>query len=207
MSAVNINTRTTPAPAGPVGIATAAVLLTCATAAVGALGWPAPERTLSGWQVAEVPAATLLLVVGAALACLVTATVLVRPAMLPGRAAGTWWLLAAASAFALGWNAVFSAAMSTDDGPIIPVFHWLFTLVPALVVGLQLREASARDRLRAVLGTAVVTLPLFALGWALLDPSGGLAGVPGTLRVTSILGVVPLLLAIAAARPWAAVRR
>ncbi|WNV73571.1 hypothetical protein [Geodermatophilus sp. DSM 44513] len=208
------DTRTPPAATGPVGIAAVAALLTGAAATVGALGWPAPERTLSGWQVADVPPATLLVVAGTALVSLAAATVLVRPATLPAWAAATWWLLVLASVFALGWNAVFSAALSTDDGPVIPVFHWLFTLVPALVVGLQLRRAGARALLRGALGTAVVTLPLFALGWALLTSSGSpdglsgaLAGVPDTVRVTAVLGVVPLLLAVAATRPWTAARR
>lgn len=200
----------TTATAGSGPVVQASILLTCATTVLGAaVPWPSPARSTSGWLVADVPASTAGLVAGAAVLCLVVAGTLVRTGSLPGRAAAvTWWMLALASAGALAWNALYSAALSAVAfGAVIPVFHWLFTFVPALVVGLATRAAGPRAQLRATLGTAVVTLPLFALGWALLDPSGGLAGVPGTLRVTSILGVVPLLLAIAAARPWAAVRR
>ncbi|MFQ1002347.1 hypothetical protein [Modestobacter sp. SSW1-42] len=200
--------RAASAPAPPVwAVALVALLLTGAAAAVGSRGWPAPERVLSGWQVADVPPSTLILVVAAALICLAAGAALARPTTLPKRAAATWWLLTVASALALSWNALFSAAMSADDGPVIPVFHWLFTLVPALVVGLQLREMRARTQLRAAVGTAVITLPLFALGWALLVGGEGWSAVPGTLRVTAILGLVPLLLALAVARPWTAARR
>ncbi len=181
----------------------AAAVLTCAAAAFGALvAWPPPERTTPVWMVADVPPSTAALVVGAALVCLATGGVLVRPGSLPGRAAPVvWWLLALASALALVWNAVYSAALSAGFfGAVIPVFHWLFTFVPALVVGLVTRSAGSPAQLRATLGTAVVTLPLFALGWALLTPSGDLLGFLGALYGTGVLGVVPLGIAVAVTR-------
>jgi hypothetical protein len=49
----------------------------------------------------------------------------------------------------------------------------------------------------------VVTVPLFALGWALLasrDPFP--LGVLGALWNAAVLGVGPLLVAFAAARGW-----
>ena len=99
------------------------------------------------------------------------------------------------------WTDLFLAALSTDDGPVIPVFDWLYTAVPALIVGLATRSAGGRAQLRATLGTAVVTLPLFALGWALLDSSGGVVAFLGALYSTAFLGVVPLVIAVAATRP------
>ncbi len=49
----------------------ATAALTCAAAVLGALvAWPSPERTTSGWQVADVPASTAGLVLGTAGVCL-----------------------------------------------------------------------------------------------------------------------------------------
>lgn len=195
-------TGTTTSGVGPTGVVTAAAVLTGVAAVVGALvPWPSPERTGSGWQVADVPPSTAGLVLGAAVVCLALAGALARPWSLPGRAAAvTWWVLALASAAALTWNALYSAALSAvDSGAVIPVFDWLFTFVPALVVGLATRAAGRRAQLHATLGTAVVTLPLFALGWALLS-SDVLDAVLGALWTTAVLGVVPLLVAIAVSR-------
>lgn len=192
---------TSSAASGPV--VRAGIVLTCATTVLGALvPWPSPARTTSGWQVADVPASTAGLVAGAAVLCLVVAAVLVRPGSLPGRAAAvTWWVLALASAFALAWNALYSAALSAvASGAVIPVFHWLFTFVPAVVVGLTTRAAGPRAQLRATLGTALVTVPLFALGWALLLSSDVLDAVHGALWSTAVFGVVPLVVAVAATR-------
>ena len=77
------DTRTTTPAAGPVTVAAVAVVLTCAAAALGALpDWPAPVRTLSGWQVTDVPRATLALVVAAAGTLRVTALLGLVPFLL-----------------------------------------------------------------------------------------------------------------------------
>ncbi|MGY1634871.1 hypothetical protein ACI784_24480 [Geodermatophilus sp. SYSU D01186] len=197
----------TTAPPGPGPVGGVAAVLTVAAAVVGALPWPSPERTRSGWQVADVPPSLWGLVVGAALLCLVAAGLLVRPRSLPGRLAPvTFWLVCLASVFALGWDALYAAALSDGtSGAVIPVFHWLFTSVPAFVVGLAVRDAGPRTQLRATLGTAVVTLPLFTLGWALLAPPWASDTARDALLTTAVLGVVPLSLAVALTR--AGVRR
>jgi hypothetical protein len=59
-----------------------------------------------------------------------------------------------------------------------------------------------------VLGAAVLSLalagalvrPLFALGWALLASAAGVAAFLGTLHTTGLLGVAPLLVAVAVTR-------
>ncbi|WP_167761109.1 hypothetical protein [Geodermatophilus sp. DF01-2] len=198
------DTGTTTAQAGPGPVAAAAVALTCAATAAGTLvAWPSPDRTTSGWQVADVPPSTAGLVVATVLICLAVAAVLVRPGSLPGRLApAAWWAFVLASAFALAGRALYFAALAEDTlGAVIPVLDWLFTLVPALAVGLATRRAGRRTRLRAILGTAVVTLPPFALGWALLESTGGVATFLGALYSTAFLGVVPLVVAVAATRP------
>jgi hypothetical protein len=53
-------------------------------------------------------------------------------------------------------------------------------------------------RIRAALGTGLVTVPLAALGWALLaSPAGATAGLPDVLAATGLSAVAPLSLAVA----------
>jgi hypothetical protein len=108
------------------GVATGLTLLACA---IGAVGWPLPDRTTSGWQVAHVPAPLFAVVAGSAVVCLGVAAVLVRPRAFGSRlAAGAWLALVVAAAFALVWHAIFLAALvDTGDGPVIPVFDGLLT--------------------------------------------------------------------------------
>ncbi|MGY1858008.1 hypothetical protein [Modestobacter sp. SYSU DS0290] len=186
---------------GPLPLAAAAVLLTAAVGVVGSLDWPAPRRTLSGWQVADVPASLLALVVGAALVCLAVAALLTRPWALGSTAAtATWGALAVAAAFAQGWNDVYFAALS-DEGGVIPVFDWLFTFVPVLLVGVAARSLGRRAHLRATVGMGVLTLPMLALGWALYGDAGLTEALFGSLYAAAIFGAVPLLIALAITRP------
>lgn len=178
-----------------------AVLTLCA-ALVGLRSWPKPARTASGWQVAEVAGGlwTLLAVAATAL-LLITYAVSKRDAGLQLRDPITWvWgALILLSAGALAWNSLYLAALSaTESGPVIPVFHWLFTFAPALLAGWLFSRRSWFARRAAALGTGVVTVPLLALGWSLLDSSGlSFAGVGRTLWTTALLGVVPLAGAVA----------
>jgi hypothetical protein len=181
-------------------VAVVAGVLTLLAAVVGTAPWPLPPAP-SGWRVADVPPSLLVLVVGTAGVCLAVAGALVRPASLPGRVVpALWWLVVLAAAVALGWNALHSAALSDIVvGAVLPALDWLFTFLPAAVVGLATRRAGPRPQLRAMLGTAVVTVPLFTLGWALLDSSPGVVGVLEALHGGSLLGVLPVLLAVAVA--------
>lgn len=73
------------------------------------------------------------------------------------------------AAGALVFNAlVLAADASQEAGPVIPVFHWQFTLVPALLAGAVGATRGAAAATAAALGSGVVTLPLFPLGWALM---------------------------------------
>ncbi|MGY1643672.1 hypothetical protein ACI782_21405 [Geodermatophilus sp. SYSU D00703] len=193
--------RGSPAPRRPATVAVGAAVLTLAAAVVGTAPWPLPRQT-PGWQVADVPASLLALVGGTAGVCLALAGILVRPASLPGRVVpALWWLVVLASAVALGWNALRSAALSDlVVGAVLPVLDRLLAFLPAAVVGLATRRAGTRPQLRAVLGTAVVSVPLFTLGWALLDSSPGIVGVlEAPLHGGTLLGALPVLLAVAGA--------
>jgi hypothetical protein len=179
-----------------------AVGLTVAGCLVGALGWPVPERTTSGWQVAAVPGSLLVLVIGAAVVSLAVGTLLVRPTSLRSPVATvTWWSLGLASGFAQVWNDLYAAALG-GGGAVIPVLGWLFTFTPALLMGWVTRRSGRAAHLRATVGTGVVTLPMVGLGWALYASSEGVpAGPLSGLWSTGILGVLPLLVAVAMTRP------
>jgi hypothetical protein len=60
------------------------------------------------------------------------------------------------------------------------------------------RRAGRAARIRVALGTGLVTLPLGALGWALLSsPDLSAAGLGDVLAMTGLAGVAPLILAVA----------
>ncbi|WP_369138357.1 hypothetical protein [Modestobacter versicolor] len=177
-----------------------AVLSLCA-AVVGLQSWPRPALTGSGWQVAEVSGPLWALLVGTTIAC--AGTALVVSAGAAGLRAGdpltwAWVVLVLVAAAPLVANGLYSAAMSaTEPGPLIPVFHWLFTFVPALLAGWLFSRRGRLARSAAALGTGVVTVPLLALSWSLLDSSGlSLAEVGRTLWRTAFFGVAPLALAV-----------
>lgn len=184
-------------------------LLTVAAIVLGQRDWAVPERVLSGWQVADVPSSlTVLLLAGTALCLVVGAWAVRRDAGLrpTDPAFVAWGAVSLLAAAALIWNALTMAANAAlESGPVIPVFHWMFTFVPALLGGLAARNRGADRALAAALGTGVVTLPLFGLGWALLASreSAG-AAVGNSLWTTVTLGVVPLVIAAAASRGSAA---
>ncbi|WP_448612932.1 hypothetical protein [Modestobacter sp. URMC 112] len=178
-----------------------AVALTVLAALLGSLTWPVPRRIPSGWQVADVPPSLLALVVTTGLGCLAVAALLVTPRSLGSRAATlTWWVLAAASVAAQVWNGLYLASLASTGG-IIPVFLWLFTFVPALVVGLVTRRSGVAVHLRATLGIAVVTLPMLGLGWALAAQADTVArALTGSLYTAAFFGVLPLVAAVALTR-------
>ena len=203
------------APASSVGgirlpVAATAVLTVIAIG-LGLLPWPRPEWSTSGFEIAATtPIALWLVVGGTAAVCLTVAarvTTAVAPLQLP---AGRLWLtITVLAAGALAVNAIYAAALSTIDfGVPIPIFHWLFTAVPAFLAGAASMGRERRARVAAAVGTGVVTLPLFALGWALLlsgsplpesSTASYLMGMLGALHFTAILGVLPLVVAAALA--------
>ena len=187
----------------PYVLGAAALLLALAAATVGALGWPRPDRTSSGWQVADVPPSTFALLAGAGVVCLAVAAVFTRPWRLPLPTAVVWWLFGLIAVAAQTWNNLYFAALA-DPGPvpIIPVFDGFFTFVPALVVALVAIPAGRRDQLRAGLGTAIVGVPLKALGWAVFGaPHGFWASVLSSLWPTAFFGIAPVAVALALTVP------
>ena len=183
----------------------ATAVLTVVAVLLGQRDWAVPERVLRDWQVAAVPASLTTLVLGLTAVCLlVGAAVTLRDAALRPRdpAFLVWVAVSLLAAAALIWNALVMAAdAAVETGPIIPVFHWLFTFVPALLTGFAARGLGPARAVAAALGTGVVTLPLFGLGWSLLSSRESLAaGIGNSLWTTAVLGAVPLVVAAAIAR-------
>jgi hypothetical protein len=181
----------------PALLAGVAAVLTVLACLVGTLRWPAPRRTTSGWQVADVAPSLLTVVIATGLVCLVVAALLVPARSLGSPAvAATWWGVAVASVFSQVWNDLYLAALA-DTGGIIPVFLWLFTFAPALLVGLVARRHGRTVHLRATIATGVVTLPLLALGWALAAATESVwHAVTGGLYTAVVFGAVPLAAAV-----------
>lgn len=183
----------------------AIAVLTIGAVALGQRDRAVPERVLRDWQVADVPPSlTALLLVVAAAGLLVGAWAVLRDADLrPGDPVFVVWsvvsLLASA---ALIWDGLFMAANAEfETGAMIPVFHWMFTFVPALLTGLAARGRGAARAIAAALSTGVVTVPLFGLGWSLLSSRESLTdGIGSSLWLTAIFGLVPLGVAAAISR-------
>jgi hypothetical protein len=189
----------------------AVVVLTVTATLLGARDWAVPERVPGGWQVAAVPGSLTALLAVTSGVCLLLAALLTAPAarLRWTEPAGLAWLaVVLAATGALVFNALVSAANAEFTvGAVIPVLHWLFTLVPALLAGAVTAGRGAAAAAVGALGSGVVTVPLFALGWALMVSREPLsATVPDTLWVTAVLGAVPLGIAVLLARGWGRTR-
>jgi hypothetical protein len=68
----------------------AALVLAVLAALVGARGWPNPDRTTSGWQVADVSPSLLVLLAVVSVVCMAVAAALTRPWQLPWPVAVVW---------------------------------------------------------------------------------------------------------------------
>jgi len=193
--------RPTSVPVAPI---VATVALTLLVSAAGLLEWPVPDlSSTSGSEIANVPGALWALVIGIAVLCVGVAVVqTARTAGLDRRDPVTlaWLGLVLLSAAALVWNALYAAALSaTSSGAIIPIFHWLFTFLPAVLAGALFTRRGREARWAAALGTAVVTVPMFHLFSVLILPGDVLVRAVGAWTLTGPLAVVPLVGAVALA--------
>ena len=193
-------------PPGPAVLAGAVAALTVCACLAGARGWPLPRASGAGWQLTGVAPGLLALVTGTALVCAAAAAALVRPATLGGvPTVVTWWAVLLGSAVAGVWYDLTLAALARDaDGAFIPVLDWLLPVAPAVLAALLVRRRGRATRLRAVLGTAVLTVPVLGLGWAVARSGEGFgAGLGGGLWSAVLLGAVPVaaVLAFLGTRP------
>jgi hypothetical protein len=76
--------------------------------------------------------------------------------------------------------------------------RWLEPVVAAVLAGVLARRDGRAARVRAALGTGAVTLPLFAVGWALYASPGGVALAPADVASMVLMaGAAPFALAVA----------
>ncbi|WP_448612931.1 hypothetical protein [Modestobacter sp. URMC 112] len=180
-------------PPGPAVLAGAAAALTVLACLAGALGWPLPRG--EGWQPTGVAPDLLALVTGTALVCAAAAAALVRPAGLGGLPTVlSWWAVLLGSAVAGAWYDLTLAALARDaDGAFIPVLDWLLPAAPAVLAARLVRRRGRATQLRAVLGTAVLSVPVLGLGWAVARAGEGFgAALGGGLWSAVLLGAVPV---------------
>jgi hypothetical protein len=133
--------------------------------------------------------------------CLWAAGKAVRPAgtFRSPTAAQLWWATTGAAALV---SIAAALSLAADAGAHQPpgalLARWLVPAVPAVVAGVLARRDGRAARIRAALGTGVVTVPLFAVGWALFASPGGVV-LPTADVVSMVLlaGVTPFALAVA----------
>jgi hypothetical protein len=172
--------------------------LTIVLALLGGQQWPLPGRD---GGVSDVPQSLLSFLLLATGACVWTAGRLSRPAgtLRSPAAVHLWWgLVLGAAAVSLAAALSLASAAGAGQPPQHLAAHSLVPLVPAVLAGVLASDAGRAARIRAALGTGLVTVPLAALGWALLaSPAGSSAGLPDALAGTGLSAVAPLALAVA----------
>ncbi|GAA2015869.1 hypothetical protein JL107_09470 [Nakamurella flavida] len=181
--------------------------LTIAAVFVGSLPWPQRvwvpgTRSSMVGRLLDEPLPVWLLLIATAAVTIATALVLFR--RLPEPAPPRWfpWVLAVllvVTAAVGSLNALFFAGPAGPSvGPIIPIFHWMFTFVPSLVIGSLGAVATGRHGLPAALAAAVVAVPMQALSWSLLVRfNKSSPAVLNALWPTAILVVIPFLISLA----------
>jgi hypothetical protein len=177
----------------------AGAALTVVLALLGRQSWQLPARGAGG--VSDVPQSLLTFLLLCAAGCVWTAGRLVRPAetLRSPAGVGMWWALLAGSALVSGSAALSLASFAgTGERPTDLLVRCAVPVVPAVLAGVLARDAGRAARIRAALGTGLVTVPLGGLGWALLSSAGrSTAGLGDVLAMTGLAGAVPLALAVA----------
>jgi hypothetical protein len=181
----------------PAAFAAAGVALTGVLALLGRQAWELPQR--DGGGVTGVPQSLLTFLLLCAALCVWAAGRLVRPAdLLRPAAAQLWWALVAGSALVSVAGALSLSSFAGTGRPLEDlVLRCAVPLVPALLAGALAAPAGRTARIRAALGTGLVTVPMTAVGWALLSSSVWSAAHLGdVLAMTVLAGIAPLYVAV-----------
>jgi len=195
-----------PRSSRPAGLLLAIAGLTVVLVVLGRQSWQLPDRDAAG--VTDVPQSLVTFLLLCTALCLWAAGRLVRPAatLRSPAAAQLWWALVVGAAVVCLAAALSLASFAgTGQRPTDLLVRCAVPLVPAVLAGFLARDAGflARDagrpaRVRAALGTGLVTVPLGALGWALLSsPARSGAGLGDVLAMAGLAGAAPLALAVA----------
>ena len=187
------------APRSLAAAALAGATLTVVLALLGRQAWELPQRGAGG--VTEVPQSLLTFLIICAALCVWAAGRLVRPAetLRSAVAAHSWWALVAGSALVSLAAALSLASFAgTGQRPGELLLRCAVPLVPAVLAGVLAADAGRAARIRAALGTGLVTVPMTAVGWALLSSSPrSTAGLDDVLGMTQLSAVAPLAVAVA----------
>jgi hypothetical protein len=161
--------------------------------------WQLPGRAAGA--VADVPQSLVCFLLVCAGACLWAAGKATRPAdtFRSPTSAHLWWVLTAGAAVV---SIAADLSLAADAGaqlqPTALLVRWLVPCVPAVLAGVLARRDGRAARVRAALGTGAVTLPLFAVGWALYASPGGVALAPAdVVSMVLLAGATPFALAVA----------
>ena len=199
--AERLDAQLAPRPAGRTGARVLVPLIAGLTVVLALLGgqpWQLPGR--DGGGVADVPQSLLTFLLITAAVCVWVAGRVVRPQELLGStgAVRLWWGLVAGAAVVSVTAALSLASYASGGGrPGELLVRSAVPLVPALLAGALARADGRTARIRVALGTGLVTVPLLALGWALLASAGSTAGLYDVLGMTLLAGAAPLLIAVA----------
>jgi len=172
--------------------------LTLLLALLGDQPWQLPTRV--GGAVGAVPQSlvSFLLICGAL--CVWAAGRATRPEQTfdSTGAVRVWWLVVmGAAVVSLTATLSLTSYAGTGERPGGLAVRCLVPLVPALLAGALAHADGRGSRIRAALGTGVVTVPMTALGWSLLASSGASADLADVLAMTLLSGAAPLALAVA----------
>ncbi|NYJ07958.1 hypothetical protein [Petropleomorpha daqingensis] len=161
--------------------------------------WQLPLRTAG--SVSHVPQSLVCFLLVCAGACLWAAGKATRPAetFRSPTAAQLWWVLTAGAAVV---SITAALSLAADAGahlqPTVLLARWLVPFVPAVLAGVLARRDGRGARIRAALGTGAVTLPLFAVGWALYaSPAGVALATADVVSMVLLAGAAPFALAVA----------
>ena len=190
--------ETTPRSLRPAGTVAVGAGLTVLLVLLARQPWQLPGRD-AGW-VTDVPQSLVTFLLMCTLLCVWAAGRLTRPAQLLGSAgARLWWaLLAGAALVTVAADLSLASFAGTGQRPTDTLLRCLVPVVPAVLAGALASRAGRAARVRLALGTGLVTVPLAAVGWALLSSSArATAGVADVLAMTGVAAAAPLAVAVA----------
>jgi hypothetical protein len=181
------------------GLVLVGALLTLVLALLGRQPWQLPDRGPSG--VTGLPQSLLTFLLLCAAVCVWSAGRLVRPAetLRSASAAQLWWgLVAGVALVSVTADLSLGSFAGTGQRPDDLLLRCLVPLVPAVLAGMLAGTVGRAARIRVALGTGLVTVPMTAVGWALLSSaSRSTAGLGDVLGMTALSAVAPLLVAVA----------
>ena len=183
----------------PLGLVLLTTGLTVLLASLASQPWQLPLR--DGGGVSAIPSSLLSFLLICAAVCVWVAGRAVRPAdvLRSTAAVQTWWALVAGSALVSLATALSLASFAgTGQQPDDLLVRCAVPLVPAVLAGFLARDAGRTARVRLAVGTGLVTVPMSAVGWALLASApAATAGLADALGMTVLAAVAPLAVAVA----------